>query len=589
MSITRRRVSVLDVTKGLVGMTPDLGMLAREAPGLVLRKPSHRASIGLQFQRVAQRNPDRPFLKGRDRLLTYREANERANQYAEVFAARGVQQGDVVGVDSGNDLESLLVILGVVKLGAVAGLINYNQKGDVLAHSLKILDARLVLLADNLQDDFATAGDIAGQQQVLTYSGLASEAEGKGTENPAVCATIVAKERALLIFTSGTTGMPKASVMTHYRWLKSYSGLGALGVRLHPSDTLYCSLPLYHNNAVTVALGAVLAGGASFAVSPKFSVSRFWEEVREFDATAFVYIGELCRYLLAAPPKDSDRDNAIRVIVGNGLRPDIWKDFQQRFGIDRIAEFYGASECNVAFINAFNIDETAGTCPLPHKVVEYDLETGDPLRNEQGKLTAVKSGEVGLLISKVTDRAPFDGYTDASATEKKLLRNGFKNGDCWFNTGDLVRKQGLQHVSFVDRLGDTFRWKGENVATTEVEAALDRSPLVEDSTVFGVEVPGCDGKAGMAAVVLKEGQAFDGKALGDHLGKELPTYARPLFIRIVDALEHTSTFKSRKVELRDAGFAPGDDEVYVLTDGDRGYVASYDDYASEVAAGRLPR
>ena len=580
---TRRRVGLTDISKGLLGFTPDLPMLAREAPGLLLRKPNHTASIGQQFQRAVARYPERPFLKGEGRTLTYREANELANQYADLFAERGVNRGDVVGVNSANDVENVLVILAIVKLGAVAGLINYNQRAEVLAHSLRTLDAALIVIADELLDEFASAGEIAEKQQVIRYSQLPDLAKGRPTQNPPASEQVKAKERALLIFTSGTTGMPKASVMTHYRWLKSYSGLGALGVRLRPTDTLYCALPLYHNNAVTVALGAVLAGGAAFAVAPKFSARKFWDECRQFDATAFVYIGELCRYLLAQPAKDDDRDHGIRVIVGNGLRPDIWDQFQQRFGIERIAEFYGASECNIAFINAFNINQTAGTCPLPHKVVDYDPETGQAVRDDKGRLVQVKTGEVGLLISKVTDRAPFDGYTDQEATEKKLLRDGFKDGDCWFDTGDLVRKQGLQHVSFVDRLGDTFRWKGENVATTEVEAALATSEQVADATVFGVEVPGCDGKAGMAAIVLDEGQFFDGAAMADHVRSTLPSYARPLFIRIVDQLEHTSTFKSRKVELRKLSFDGGDEDVYVLTD--EGYVPRFDGYAQQVALG----
>lgn len=580
----RRRVGVTDVAKGLVGFLPDLPLLAREAPGLVLRKPSHTASIGLQFQRTAHRNADRPFLKGAGRELTYREANELVNQYAHLFAERGVGRGDVVGINSANDVENVLIMLAVVKLGAVAGLINYNQRGEVLAHSLRTLDAALVVMADDLDEEFASSGEIATQQQVIHYSELPSLAQGRPADDPAVVNQVRAKERALLIFTSGTTGMPKASVMTHYRWLKSYSGLGALGVRLRPTDTLYCALPLYHNNAVTVALGAVLAAGAAMAVAPKFSASRFWDDCRSYDATAFVYIGELCRYLLAQPERSDDRDHNIRVIVGNGLRPDIWDQFQQRFGIGRIAEFYGASECNIAFINAFNIGQTAGTCPLPYKVVAYDPETGAATRDDAGRLATVKTGEVGLLLSKVTDRAPFDGYTDDEASEKKLLRNGFKDGDCWFDTGDLVRNQGLTHVAFVDRLGDTFRWKGENVATTEVEAALARAPQVADSTVYGVDVPGCDGKAGMAAIVLADSETFDGAVLADHVRSELPAYARPLFVRVVEALEHTSTFKSRKVELRDLGFADGDEAVHVLTK-DKGYVPAYDGYVDEIVAG----
>ena len=587
---TRQRVGLLDVGKGVLGLVPDLPLLAKEAPGLLFRKPTARNSIGLVFQRAAARHPERPFLKGPGRVLTYGEANDIVNRYASVFQDHGVCRGDVVGLMGHNDIENVLVLLATVKLGAISGLLNYNQRGDVLAHSLGLLGSRLLIVEDDCLEGLASAGDAAKAQTALTFEQLQEKAKGASAANPEACERTVAHEKAFYIFTSGTTGMPKASVMSHFRWLKSYSGLGALGVRLSADDTLYCPLPLYHNNAVTVALGAVLVGGASMAIAPKFSASRFWDECIGYDATAFVYIGELCRYLLAQPAKDVDRQHGIRVIVGNGLRADIWAEFQQRFGIERIAEFYGASECNIAFINAFNLTETAGTCPLPYKVVQYDPETGKARRGDNGRLIKVKTGETGLLLAKVTSRAPFDGYTDDAATEAKLLRDGFKKGDCWFDTGDLVRQQGLTHVVFVDRLGDTFRWKGENVATTEVEAALDEIDEVEESSVFGVAVPGTDGKAGMAAVELKDGQAFDGARLAAALLDSLPAYAVPLFVRVVDSLEHTSTFKSRKVELRSAGFTDvGDDAVYVLKDRESGYVPFYEGYPEDVAAARAPR
>ncbi len=295
---------------------------------------------------------------------------------------------------------------------------------------------------------------------VLSAGKLDELAESADPSNPAVCEQIQAKERAFYIFTSGTTGMPKASLMSHFRWLKSMSGLGAMGVRLRRNDTLYCALPLYHNNALTVSLSSVLSSGATFAIARTFSASRFWDDAKLNGATAFVYIGEVCRYLLNQPERPSDRRNGIRLMVGNGLRPEIWTEFTERFGIDRVAEFYGASECNIAFVNALGVERTAGVCPLPHAVVEYDQDTGRTRRARDGRLRRVRVGEVGLLLSKVTDRAPFDGYTDPEATESKLVRDAFKDGDCWFDTGDLVRDQGFMHVAFVDRLGDTFGGRG---------------------------------------------------------------------------------------------------------------------------------
>ncbi len=581
---TRQRVSFLDVTRGALRALPELRRTITKGPGLLL-KPTATMSIGSVFQDEVAAHPERPFLKGGDRVITYGEANDQVNRYAYTLIGEGVQRGDVVGLMAAGDVENVLVMLAAVKLGAVAGLLNYNQRGDVLAHSIGILSARVIVIGDDQREGLDTAGAAVRDQHVLTVSQLREMSVGASTDNPRVTEQIVANERAYYIFTSGTTGLPKASVMSHFRWLKSYGGLGALGVRLGGDDTLYCSLPLYHNNAVTVALGAVLHGGCALAVAPKFSASRFWEDCRRYDATSFVYIGELCRYLLAQPESQDDRRHKVRVIVGNGLRPDIWKEFQERFGIKRIAEFYGASECNIAFINALDLDETAGMCPLPHKVVAYEPETGGPRRNPRGRLEVVRNGEVGLLLAKVTDRQPFDGYTDDEASERKLVRDGFKDGDCWFDTGDLVRKQGMNHVAFVDRLGDTFRWKGENVATTQVEAAVGHSTGVEDCTAYGVPVPGTEGKAGMVAVQLDEGASFEPDAFAAHLTGALPSYAVPLFVRLVSTLEHTSTFKSRKVELREQGFADaGEDEVWVLSGGT--YQPIFEGYAEQVAAGR---
>jgi len=584
----RHKIGLLDLATATAKMAPALPTVIRGVPGF-LRKPTDKESIGFIFQRAAAKHPERPFVRFEGDTLTYGQANDLVNRYASVLVDRGVQRGDVVGVLAKNSMRTLLVALAAVKLGATAGMLNFNQRGDVLEHSLGILDARVVVIDEDCLEALDSLDEALPEKVVLHADELDRLAESASAENPAVTAEIQAKEKAFYIFTSGTTGMPKASLMSHFRWLKSMSGLGSMGVRLRKDDVLYCCLPLYHNNALTVSLSSVLASGAAIAIGRQFSVSRFWDDVRANEATAFTYIGELCRYLLTQDEKPSDKDNTIRLIVGNGLRPEIWDEFKDRFGISRVAEFYGASECNIAFINAFNLDRTAGFCPLPYAVVEYDDETGKAKRDSKGRLTKVSAGDVGLLLSKITDRAPFDGYSDEDATKKKLLQDGFKDGDCWFDTGDLVRQQGFRHVAFVDRLGDTFRWKGENVATTQVEGALNSHPDVDQAVVFGVDVPGTDGKAGMAAVTLRHDRSFDGASFAEHAYKNLPGYAVPLFIRVVDSLEATSTFKSKKVELRKVGYGDGDGDLYVLKGKSGGYVESYDEYVDEVGAGKLPK
>ncbi|MEV6059121.1 long-chain-acyl-CoA synthetase [Nocardia asteroides] len=583
----RSTISVFDLARALPGMALDAPGMLRNARGMLVR-PKDTASIGLYFQRAAHRRPDRMFLRFEGSSFTYRAANSEVNRYAAVLAERGVRRGQVVGVLMTNRPETLFTVLAVLKLGGTVGLLNYNQRDQVLAHSLGLLDAVLTVVGAECAEALDSLPEPA--TNLLTAEDLAAAARTAPDADPAVCARVTAGERAFLIFTSGTTGMPKASVMTHLRWTKSMSGLGGLGVRLRADDALYCCLPLYHNNALTVALSAVLAGEATYVLSRKFSASNFWDEIARERATAFIYIGELCRYLLNQPVRPAEQGNRVRLAVGNGLRPELWDEFRSRFGIDRVVEFYGSSEAPLAFVNAFGVDRTAGLCPLPYAVVEYDDETGKAKRGRDGKLRRVRSGGVGLLLAKVNDRQPFDGYTDKRASESKLVRDGFKKGDCWFDTGDLVRDQHFWHIAFVDRLGDTFRWKGENVATTEVEGALDHDEAIEQAVVYGVDIPGTDGKAGMAAVTLHPGAEFDGKALAATAYRRLPLYAIPLFVRVVAELEQTSTFKSRKVELRKQGYAPdGHSQLYVLSGPATGYVPAYEGYATDVATGAAPR
>jgi fatty-acyl-CoA synthase len=490
-----------------------------------------------------------------------------------------------------NSPNAVLMMLAVVKCGAVAGMLNYHQRGEVLAHSLGLLDAK-VLVAES---DFVGPVDECGAPDAVpvTIEEMERLAATAPTANPASASAVLAKDTAFYIFTSGTTGHPKASVMSHRRWLAALAAFGGLGLRLHGSDTLYSCLPLYHNNALTVAVSSVINSGATLALGKSFSASRFWDEVIANDATAFIYIGEICRYLLNQPAKPTDRAHKVRLIAGNGLRPEIWEEFTTRFGIDRVCEFYAASEGNTAFINIFNVPKTTGIAPMPLAYVEYDPDTGAPLRDENGRVRRVPPGEPGLLLSPVNRLQPFDGYTDPAASEKKLVRNAFRKGDCWFNSGDVMSPQGMGHAAFVDRLGDTFRWKGENVATTQVEAALATDKSVEECAVFGVEIPRTGGRAGMAAIKLRDGAEFDGKALAGTVYEQLPVYALPLFVRVVDSMEHTTTFKSRKVDLREQAYhleGTGiEDPLYVLAGRDEGYVPFYAEYPDEVAAGKRPQ
>ena len=608
-----RTLTPADLAKGLPSIISNLPSVLNGLRIVRTSRSSDLVSIGKRFETLAAKQPDAPFVRFLGTEVTYGEANKRANRFAAILKNNGVTRGDTVGVCMTNRTEVMLAILGAVKAGASVGLLNHHQQGDVLDHSQKILESKVVLVGSECEEtvnsvpredwigkliavsspiDLPYRGLIAGDRPESMSDlpwledELAALEDSVGDENFPDAAETVGTETAYYIFTSGTTGLPKASTMSHYRWNRALAGFGLSGVRLKKDDVLLCPLPMYHNNALTVGLGCVLAAGACMAIEEHFSASKFWDQARASGATAAIYIGEICRYLLNQEPGPGDRDHSIRVMTGNGLRPEIWDQFTERFGIDRICEFYAASECNIAFVNAFNVPRSTGYCPMDFAIVDYDSETGEPRRGADGRLSKVGKGGVGLLLSGISSSQPFDGYTDPVATEKKIVRDAFEDGDAWFISGDLMMDQGLKHASFVDRLGDTFRWKGENVATTEVEAAVGTQPGVDQAVVYGVPVTGADGKAGMAAIRLNDDAEFDGQAMADALRKSLPAYAVPAFIRLSAELEHTSTFKSRKTELREQAFDTStfDEPVYVLSK-KKGYVPFYDGAEKDLVDG----
>lgn len=600
-----KQIGIRDVAQGLLQAVPEVLDINRSG---LLRfaglNSQSRQSIGKVIEFWARWTPNRVALRFDDQYWSYAELNSWANRLAASWAAHGIGSGDAVAILMENRPDVLACVIAAAKLGAVAAMLNHNQRGEVLAHSITLVKARLLVISAECRDAIeSTACTPAATPELLYFwcggdanlpapAGwwdLNKESAHRSGANPASTNDVLAGQPCFYIFTSGTTGLPKASVMTHYRWLSSMVGLGGLTLRLRRDDVFYCCLPLYHNNALTVSLGSVLAAGATLALDRKFSASRFWDRIRFFDATAFCYIGELLRYLLNRPADSNDRHHRVRLITGNGLRPEIWEAFENRFGIRRIYEFYGASESNIAFVNAFGASQTAGFTPLTFAIVEFDHENELPLRDRRGFMQRVAKGGVGLLLSEVTDKRPFDGYTDPAAGEKKLFRNVFRQGDVWFNTGDLVRDQGLRHIQFVDRVGDTFRWKGENVATGEVEGVLAKQELIEHGVVYGVSVPGCDGRAGMAAITLKPGANLDGKALAQALSQVLPSYAVPLFLRLQQQQETTGTFKYRKVELKQEAFNPElvHEPLYVLADREQGYQPLTAELYQQVCNGAL--
>ena len=381
---------------------------------------------------------------------------------------------------------------------------------------------------------------------------------------------------ALYIFTSGTTGLPKAAVVSNRRYLLTSTLSHRGGLLCDENDCIYLCLPLYHGTGLFLGVGASFMSGASMFVRRKFSASKFLPEVREYGATCFIYIGELCRYLLHTPEQEDDYKTPLCSIMGNGLRPDVWHAFKDRFGIGRIAEFYGSSEGNVGFVNVLNKDCTVGTTTMAVALVKYDVDADEIVRDSEGRCIEVAQNEPGLLLGKITAQTAFEGYTNSEATENKILRDAFKKGDAWFNTGDLMRTidvgfaLGLNHYQFVDRVGDTFRWKSENVSTNEVGEIINSHPQIALCNVYGVEVAKTDGRAGMAALTLADGvKELDLDNFSVHINRELPPYARPVFLRVKPEMDTTGTFKIVKGELRKQGYDLNqmEDPLYVMKPG----------------------
>jgi citronellyl-CoA synthetase len=550
----------------------------------------NRESWGSMLEENAEKFPNNTAVKSEEAWLTYREYNDAVNRYANYFISKGLKKGNVAVSILENRPELLIIYSAMAKIGAINAMINTNLRQDSLRYCLTLNPVTVFIIGEEVLDAFQEVKfgiNIQPHQKIyfLSDSGQKSAPEEfidlkKAVEeypvsNPSTTHLVKPKDTIAYVFTSGTTGgMPKAAIITHGRLVRCKYYNGNVVLNLKPNDTIYVPLPFFHTNALALSWPCIFANGSAVAIRRKFSVSNFWNDVRKYNATVWCYIGELCRYLMNHPPQPDDRNNPLKKIIGNGLRPDIWKDFKKRFGISKVYEIYGAAESNLYFVNRFNLDFTIGTCLSTYAIVKYDVDEDEPLRDENGFMQKVEVEETGLLLGEITEENPFVGYTGKDVTESKILRNVFNKGDAWFNTGDLIRDIGFNHAQFVDRTGDTFRWKGENVSTTEVEKVVDTVSQISLSTVYGVLMPGGEGRAGMAAIIsATKPEDFDFQGLADHFKRALPSYAVPKFIRFKTEFAYTPTHKIKKVNLRKEGFNPElvVDPLYVLLPAESAY------------------
>ena len=582
----------------------DLRMLrafGRAIPMAVRARPGGSFSVADAFEEKATQTPRKAALIFEDHVVSYGELDAGANRLARWAQTRGLRRGDVVALLMENRPEFVESWLGLAKIGVVTALINTNAAGRPLAHSLEISGARHLILDAALEDAWrSTSSDPDGDLELWSRGGSIEGARDLDRELarhsaaplPTDCRSeLETTEPLFLIYTSGTTGLPKAAHFSHQRFLATASGAAAIG-ELRASDRVYIALPLYHSAGGVMALGGAMLAGATAVIARRFSARRFFEDCVRHRITVFQYIGELCRYLLDSPPHPDELCHRIRLCIGNGLRPDIWEAFAERFAIPRILEFYGATEGNVSFMNLDGRVGSVGRMPALLRqaagihLVRFDVEREDVVRGADGFCIECGPDEPGEAIGRITGAVRFEGYTDESATEKKILRDVFRRGDAYFRTGDLLRRDEDDYFYFVDRIGDTFRWKGENVSTTEVAAVLSTFPHVREANVYGVTVPGADGRAGMVSLVV--GADFDLADFAERVATGLPRYARPVFVRLQEEIEITGTFKHRKVDAVREGFDPArvSDPLFVFESEASRYIPLDPARHAEIQGGR---
>ena len=546
-----------------------------------------------------------PALLDDNSCLSFRDLSERMNRYACWAHGQSLGEGDVVCLLMSNCADYLAIWLGITKVGAVVALINTNLEGASLAHAINIAAPKHIIVAADHAGTFTPVlPAVVNEVRCWSHSGaisnfprldtLIENYDGARIDSIEYSPPSLTS-RALLIYTSGTTGLPKAANVSHRRimqWSHWFAGMLDTG----PTDRMYNCLPMYHSVGGIVAVGATLLGGGSVLLRPRFSASRFWDEITDWDCTLFQYIGELCRFLVNSPVHPLETSHRLRLCCGNGLRPDVWEAFKQRFDIPRILEFYAATEANFSLYNCEGEPGSIGRIPsflnqrAGVKLVRFDVEAGAPFRDSRGYCVACSPNETGEAIGKIEGSGAagrFEGYADADATERKILRNVFIDGDAWFRTGDLMRKDERGFFYFVDRVGDTFRWKGENVSSQEVAEVIAACPGVVEAVVYGVNVRGHDGRAGMAAIVAETSFAPD--VLRRHLADHLPAYAHPLFLRLCAAVDMTSTFRPRKQDLMRDGYDPdaSADTVFFKKTGGNGFEKMNAGVYAQIVAGQL--
>ncbi|OAP62208.1 hypothetical protein AYL99_04411 [Fonsecaea erecta] len=576
------------------------------------REAADRANSFYLIEGHAQ-NPkvaDKIFLIYQGKTWTFKQTYDMVLRYAGyLHATHAVLPGEIVAMDFMNGPPFLFLTMALWSLGALPAFINYNLTSTSFVHSVKTSSARLLIVDPEIESKVLTdetkaifsapnfRNNAFPLEVAVLTPGLQSSLEYFPPYRAPDSARsgVVGRSPCVLISTSGTTGLPKAAIVPWDRTVVG-SGLIARWINLHPvtsskPDRYYTAMPLYHSSAFQLGFHCCLIRACTLVLGHKFSVSHFWDEVAAADATAIQYVGETLRYLLAVPPQPNDRTkHKVRLAFGNGLRPDVWDKFRARFGVETVAEFYGATESAGASFNLSRNTFSSGAIGqagllgslfmrLRQTIVKVDWDTEAPYRDPKtGFCIPVPRGEPGELLYSVDPAdigAKFQGYFgNKEATNSKILRDVLKKGDAWFRSGDVIKLDSEGRTWFMDRIGDTFRWRSENVSTAEVAQALGQHPAVLEANVYGVAIPHHEGRAGCAAVLLKDISSHTTpipdtllESLATYARNSLPKYAVPVFLRVMTQVIATGNNKQQKTVLRQEGVDPAkvaDDRLFFL-------------------------
>ncbi|XP_015795361.1 long-chain fatty acid transport protein 4 [Tetranychus urticae] len=570
------RVIILTIHRDLRG----LYYLTKTKVTMALHR-RRNMTVAKLFKKTVAEHGDKPIFYHQDEVWSFKQLDAFSNKVANIFTELGFNHGDEVVLFMESKCEYIGLWLGLAKMGVVTALINTNQRKESLIHSILTINSKAVIFGTELTDAILEVYPTLKNQRDLkffSYGNLSQPnfphhdlndlLKDASTADPININSGNYEDKILYIYTSGTTGLPKAAVIKNCRFIFVTIGIGN-SMGFGSNEIIYTCIPLYHLSGGIIGSGQCLLKGNSMAIRHKFSAKNFWTDCIKYQCTSAQYIGEICRYLLCQPESPADRAHSVRSMFGNGLRINIWKDFVKRFNIERVLEFYGATEGNAHVVN---VDHKAGACGFisqilpgaltdlfyPVSIIKVDEITGEPIRSSNGLCIRCRAGDSGEFVGKIVTNDPsraFDGYANQEASDKKIIRNVFRRGDAYFASGDLVTLDELGYVFFKDRTGDTFRWKGENVSTTEVEAVIGNHLEHVDCVVYGVEIPGCEGRAGMAAILDPEDKV-DLKDLLAEMKKVLPNYSIPVFVRKCQRFTQTGTFKLPKVTLRNQAYNP---------------------------------